>query len=52
MDNHDASVKYLPIFLQTKKNKWHNTSITIPLSFTQEIYIYFATIYQTKGKGE
>ena len=38
MDNpapdNDASVKSLGIFLQTKKNKWHNTSITIPLSFT------------------
>ncbi len=46
----DASVKSLGIFLQTKKNKWHNTSITIPLSFTQETNIYFATIYETEGK--
>ena len=41
MDNpapdNDAPVKSLGIFLQMKKNKWHNTSINIPLSFTQEI---------------
>ena len=44
MDNpapdNDASVKSLGIFLQMKKNKWHNTSINIPLS------------YQTEEKGE